>query len=156
AHGPDDSPPTPARRASIRIGAAQPRSRLIDWRTRNPADVLARVDRSLADLEAIVHKAGAAGCDALALPEDTLGLGHSAAANPQALGDVLRGAIRRMLDRLGRAAAAHKMYLVCCNDTVGPAGSVRNTAFFLGHDGREIGRYHKVNMPIHELDKERG
>ena len=35
-------------------------------------------------------------------------------------------------------------------------GDVRNTAFFLGRDGREIGRYHKVNMPIHELSKKRG
>src|SRR5262245_1673925 len=80
AQEPGHSPPTPARRGAVRVGAAQPRSRLIDWRTRNPADVLARVDTSLADLEALVHKAGAAGCDALALPEDTLGLGHWEAA----------------------------------------------------------------------------
>jgi hypothetical protein len=33
---------------------------------------------------------------------------------------------------------------------------MRNTAFLLGRDGREIGRYDKVNMPIHELDKKRG
>jgi hypothetical protein len=61
-----------------------------------------------------------------------------------------------MLERLGRAAASHRMYLVCCNDTVDPDGSVRNTAFLLGRDGREIGRYHKVNLPIHELYKKRG
>jgi hypothetical protein len=48
------------------------------------------------------------------------------------------------------------MYLVCCNDTVDAEGAVRNTAFLLGRDGQEIGRYHKVNMPIHELYKVRG
>src|SRR5262249_44113233 len=120
--GPGDSPPVPTRPTTMRVGAAQPRSRLIDWRTRNSADVLAGVDRSLEDLEALVHKAGVAGCDVLALPEDTLGLGHWEAANRQTLDDVLPEAIRRMLDRLGRAAAAHRMYLVCCNDTIGSDG----------------------------------
>jgi hypothetical protein len=47
------------------------------------------------------------------------------------------------------------MYLICCNDTV-EDGAEYNTAFFLGRDGREIGRYRKVNMPIHELSKRRG
>ncbi|HUG93879.1 MAG TPA: nitrilase-related carbon-nitrogen hydrolase, partial [Planctomycetaceae bacterium] len=141
---------------TVRIGAAQPRSRLIDYRLRAPADVLAAVDQSLDDLEQIVHKAGEAGCDALALPEDTLGLGHWEAGNPSALGDVLPAAVERMLERLGRAAASHRMYLVCSNDTIDAEGAVRNTAFLLGRDGREIGRYDKVNMPIHELEKTRG
>jgi hypothetical protein len=57
-----------------------------------------------------------------------------------------------MLERLGQAAREHRMYLVCCTDTIEADGAVRNTAFFLGRDGR----YHKVNMPIHELDKKRG
>ena len=48
------------------------------------------------------------------------------------------------------------MYLVCCNDTFEPDGAVHNTACFLGRDGKEIGHYHKVNMPIHELDKQCG
>src|SRR5262249_44383894 len=65
-------------------------------------------------------------------------------------------AVRRMLDRLGRAAAAHRMYMICCNDTAESDGAICNTAFFLGRDGKEIGRYQKVNMPIHELDKRRG
>jgi predicted amidohydrolase len=140
----------------VRIGAAQPRSRLIDWRLTAPAAVLAEVEKGLGELEALVHKAGAARCDVLALPEDTLGLGSWEAANKGLLKEVLPAAVTRMLDRLGRAAAAHRMYLVCSNDTVEPDGVYRNTAFFLGRDGKEIGRYHKVNMPIHELDKQRG
>ncbi|MHB8520329.1 MAG: nitrilase-related carbon-nitrogen hydrolase [Limisphaerales bacterium] len=134
----------------MRIGAAQPRARLVDYRLTNPAEVLAQVDRSLGELEQIVHQAAAAKCDAIALPEDTLGLGAWEAAHKTTLREVLPEAVKRMLDRLGRAAAAHRMYLVCCNDTLDPDGSLRNTAFFLGRDGRELGHYHKVNMPIHD------
>ena len=140
----------------VRIGTAQPAPRLIDYRIRKPPELIERLEDSLAHLEALVHEAGAAGCDVLALPEDTLGLGLWEAGNPDALRDVLPAAVGRMLDRLGRAAASHGMYLVCCNDTAEPDGTVRNTAFLLGRDGKEIGRYHKVNMPIHELHKTRG
>ena len=49
-----------------------------------------------------------------------------------------------MLDRLGRAAAAHQMYLILCSDCVESDGGLYNTAFLLGRDGRELGRYHKV------------
>ena len=150
-------PPAPAtpRKATVRIGAAQPKARLIDWKL-PAAEALARVDGNLAELEALVRKGGEAGCDALALPEDTLGLGKWKAAHRGQEGEVLRAAVPRMLERLGRAAAAHRMYLLCCNDTVDADGALRNTAFFLGRDGKEIGRYHKVNMPIQELHKKRG
>lgn len=139
----------------MRLGAAQPRSRLINYRLK-PAEVLAQVDKSLLELVQIVHGAGNAGCDVIAFPEDTLGLGHWEAANKLALKEALPEAVKIMLNRLGHAAASHHMYLVCCNDTVQSDGSVRNTAFFLGRNGKEIGHYHKVNMPIHELDKKRG
>jgi predicted amidohydrolase len=145
--------PSPGR--TIRVGTVQPKARLIDWRLKSPAEVLAKVDASLGELEGLVHRAGEAGCDVVALPEDTLGLGTWEVGHPRELGDVLPPAVLRMLERLGKAAAAHRMYLVCCNDTF-DAGDVRNTAFFLGRDGRVIGRYHKVNMPIDELHKRRG
>jgi len=140
---------------TIRVGATQPKSRTVDWHLKDPAAVLARIELILGELEGLVHKAGEAGCDVVALPEDTLGLGGWELANPGATDQVLPRAVARMLERLGAAAASHHMYLVCSNDTV-DAGAVRNTAFFLGRDGREIGRYHKVNMPIHELYKKRG
>ena len=151
----DPAAALPIQKPTVRIGAAQPKSRLIDWRLTNSTEVLVEVDRSLEQLEQLVHKAGAARCDALAFPEDTLGLGHWEAAHKQTLKEVLPEAVTRMVDRLGQAAASHQMYLVCCNDTI-EAQAVRNTAFFLARDGKEIGRYHKVNMPIHELDKKRG
>jgi hypothetical protein len=49
-----------------------------------------------------------------------------------------------MIKRLGAAAARHQMYLVVCSDLIESDGATYNTAFFLGRDGREIGRYHKV------------
>lgn len=143
-------------RSTVRVGSAQPSSRLIDYRLTDPNDVLAEVDRSLDALEQLVEEAGGAGCDVLAFPEDTLGLGTWEAGNPDLLPEVLPAGVEMMLDRLGRAAASAEMYLVCCNDTVDAEGAVRNTAFLLGLDGSEIGRYHKVNMPIHELYKVRG
>jgi predicted amidohydrolase len=140
----------------MRVGTAQPKARLIDYRLKDPAAVLARVDKSLGELEQIVHKAGKDKCDVLAFPEDTLGLGTWEAGNKADLKEVLPAAVKRMLERLGRAAAMHRMYLVCCSDTVEADGAYRNTAFFLGRDGKEIGRYHKVNPAIHESDKKRG
>ncbi|HVR75386.1 MAG TPA: carbon-nitrogen hydrolase family protein [Planctomycetota bacterium] len=154
--GPDQPAAPPGKSSMRRIGAAQPRSRLIDHRVTDASEVLARVDQSLGELEGLVQRAGASRCDVVVFPEDTLGLGKWEAANRERLGDVLPAAVKRMLERLGRAAAAHRMYLVCSSDTLDPDGALRNTAFLLGRDGKEIGRYHKVNMPVHELDKKRG
>ncbi len=153
APAPEMPAATPGR--TVRIGATQPRSRLVDWRLQDPDAVLVRVDVILGELEGLVHRAGASSCDVVAFPEDTLGLGGWELAHPGAAGKVLPRAVARMLDRLGTAAASHRMYLVCSSDTF-DAGVVRNTAFFLGRDGQEIGRYHKVDLPIHELDKTRG
>lgn len=139
-----------------RVGAAQPRARLIDYRLRSADAVLARVDRALDALAGIVCRAGDLGCDAVALPEDTLGLGHWMAGNAKRLSEVLPEAVRRMRERLGEAAAACGLYLLCCSDTLEADGSVRNTAFFFGRDGLEIGRYHKVNLPVHEQYKTPG
>jgi len=152
---PERPVPMAAPGKTLRIGSTQPKNRSVDWRLKDPAEVLTRVEKALAELEGLVHRAGAAGCDVVAFPEDTLGLGGWELANPGRAGEVLPKAVALMLERLGRAAASHGMYLVCSNDTFDD-GDVRNTAFFLGRDGREIGRYHKVNMPIHELYKKRG
>src|SRR4051812_19036919 len=135
---------------TVRVAAIQPKARLIDWHLKNPDDVLARIDQSLGELEGLLDKAAAQHCDAVALPEDTLGLGNWEAGNEGMLRDVLPRAVDRMLNRLGAAAANHRMYVVCCNDHAEADGSIYNTAFFLGRDGKEIGRYHKVCPTIHE------
>lgn len=134
----------PKAKGKMRVAACQAKRRSIDWRLTEPAEVLAAVEKNLDELEKIVDQAGAAGCDALALPEDTLGLLEWEGMNESALKEVLSKAVRRMLDRLGRAAAKHKMYLVVCSDFVEADGKTYNTAFLLGRNGKEIGRYHKV------------
>src|SRR5204862_372260 len=58
--------------------------------------------------------------------------------------ELLPKAVNRMLDRLGSAAARHRTYLVVCSDFTESDGATYNTAFLLGRDGKEIGRYHKT------------
>lgn len=140
----------------VKVGAAQPRGWNVDYRLSSAAVVIARVEKWLGELEQLVHQAGTAGCDVLALPEDTPGLVFWAGVHEELLPEVLPVITQRMLYRLSTAAAAHRMYLICGCDTLEPDGTICNTAFFLGRDGREIGRYHKVNMPISELTKKRG
>jgi predicted amidohydrolase len=143
-------------RRTMRVAAAQPKNRTIDWKIDDPVEVLRRVDRSLGELEQLIKKAGEAKCDAIVFPEDTLGLLKWEVAHREALDKVLPAAIERMLGRLGRAAAAEKMYLVVCNDTLAPDGKTHNTSFLIGRDGKEIGRYQKVNLPLVEMSNTRG
>jgi predicted amidohydrolase len=130
--------------ALVRVAAVQAQRRLIDWRLTDPAKVLAAVDKNLAELEAIVHKAGEQRCDALAFPEDTLGLLNWYGMNEDLAKEVMPEAVSRMLDRLGRAAVSHRMHLIVCSDCIESDGATYNTAFFLGRDGKEVGRYHKT------------
>jgi predicted amidohydrolase len=129
---------------TVRVAAVQAKRRLVDWRLSDAAQVLAAVDANLAELEAIVRRAGDRGCDVLTFPEDTLGLLNWFGRNESLAGDVLPEAVSRMIERLGRAAAEHRMSLVLCSDFVEADGEIYNTAFFLGRDGREVGRYHKT------------
>jgi predicted amidohydrolase len=150
AHGQEKPPQavpqaaTAAAARTVRVAAAQAKRRTIDWRLSKPDEVLAAVDKNLAELERIVHSAGRQKCDALALPEDTLGLLDWYGMNEPLAKQVLPAAAQRMFDRLGRAAAEHRMYLVVCTDFLETDGVTYNTAFLLGRDGQEIGRYHKV------------
>ncbi|NKB72792.1 MAG: hypothetical protein GKR89_37450 [Candidatus Latescibacteria bacterium] len=133
-----------------RLGAAQPDTPSIDYRLADPAAVLQRVDANLATLEDLLERAGRAGCDIVALPEDTLGLLHWEAANKDRLEAVLRPAVERMLKCLGQTAAAHSMYLVCCSDAFHDDGQLYNTSFLLGREGQKLGHYRKVNMTLSE------
>ncbi len=128
----------------VRVAAVQTKRRLIDWKLSQPRDVLAAVDKNLDELEELVGKAGKLQCDVLAFPEDTLGLLNWYGMNEEIAGEVLPAAVSRMLERLGRAAATHGIYLVVCSDHVEADGATYNTAFLIGRDGEEIGRYHKV------------
>ncbi|HJS07168.1 MAG TPA: carbon-nitrogen hydrolase family protein, partial [Pirellulales bacterium] len=147
---------TEQERRSMRVAAAQPKNRTIDWKIDDPQEVLRQVDRSLGELEQLIKKAGQAKCDALAFPEDTLGLLKWEVAHFESLDKVLPAAIERMLERLGRAAAAERMYLVVCNDTLAADGKTHNTSFLIGRDGKLVGRYQKVNLPLVEMSNTRG
>src|SRR5437773_5112 len=127
----------------VRIAAAQAARRVVDFRLKQD-EALAAVDKNLTELERIVNRAGEAKCDALVLPEDTPGLLNWVGANATLAKEVLPQAVKRMIERLGSAAARHKMYLVVCSDFTESDGATYNTAFLLGRDGREVGRYHKV------------
>jgi len=128
---------------TVRVAAAQALGRAIDFRLK-PEAALAAVETNLAALERIIDRAGAARCDVLVLPEDTPGLLNWVGANEAAAKQLLPKAVNRLLERLGRAAARHRMHLVVCSDLTEADGQTYNTAFLLGRDGREIGRYHKV------------
>jgi predicted amidohydrolase len=128
---------------TIRVAAAQAARRVVDFRLK-PDEALAAVEKNLAELERLVARAGEAKCDALVLPEDTPGLLNWVGANEAPAKDLLPKAVNRMIERLGSAAARHNMYLVVCSDFTESDGAIYNTAFLLGRDGREIGRYHKV------------
>lgn len=129
---------------TVRVAAVQAKRRMVDWRLKSSEEVLAAVEQNLESLEKIVHAAGKHQCDVLAFPEDTLGLLNWYGVNQQQAQDVLPEAVKRMLDRLGRAAASHQMYLIVCSDFIEADGETYNTAFFLGRDGQQIGRYHKT------------
>jgi len=134
-----DSPPT----NTVRIAAAQAARRVVDFRL-EPDEALAAVEKNLTELERIVVRAGETKCDALVLPEDTPGLLNWVGANETSAKEVLPKAVKRMIERLGAAAARHKMYLVVCSDFTESDGAIYNTAFLLGRNGKEMGRYHKV------------
>ncbi|HUS35541.1 MAG TPA: carbon-nitrogen hydrolase family protein [Verrucomicrobiae bacterium] len=140
---------------TIRVAAVQARNRTIPFRT--PAtEVLPAVEKNLTELEALVAKAAEAKVQALAFPEDTMGILNWNAGNEPAVKDIVPKAVSRMLKRMGAAAARHNMYLVVCSENLEPDGSFYNTSFFIGRDGKEIGRYHKVCPVYHELNHKRG
>jgi predicted amidohydrolase len=135
--------PPAASTNTVRVAAAQAARRIIDFRS-SPAKALAGVEQNLSEIERIIARAGDAKCDALALPEDTMGLLNWLGANETLASEVLPKAVKRMIERLGSAAARYRMYLVVCSDHIENDAGIYNTAFLLGRDGNEIGRHHKV------------
>ncbi len=134
----------------VRVTAIQADGHTIDWRIDNAADVLNEVAANLDALERLIHQAGERNCDLVVLPEDTPGLLAWLGPHHDLAKEVLPQAVAEMLDRLGRAAAEHNMYLLVCSDHIESDGGLYNTAFLLGRDGKEIGRYHKTCPAWHE------
>lgn len=140
---------------TIRVAAVQAKNRTINFHL-SPAEALAAAETNLTELEAIVAKAAEKKVEALAFPEDTMCLLNWCAGNEEAAKNLLPKAVKRMLERLGSAAARHNMYLIVCSDFIESDGGLYNTSFFIGRHGKEIGRYHKVCPVYHELNRKRG
>ena len=139
----------------IRVGAVQAKNRTINFHL-SPSEAFGAVEKNLSELESIVAKAADAKIEALAFPEDTMGLLNWGEGNEEAARELLPKAVKLMLARMGDAAAHHKMYIVVCSDFIEADGGLYNTSFLIGPDGKEIGRYHKVCPVYHEMNHKRG
>ena len=140
----------------MRMAAAQPRNRTIDFRLR-PAEALAEVDRSLAELEQLVRKAGRGRLRRAGASRRTRWACSSGKRRTRSPG---RGPPRggppdARPARQGGGGPPH---------VPGPVQRRRRDrtvacttpSFLLGRDGKEIGRYHKVNLPLAEQSRARG
>src|SRR5688572_14619413 len=107
---------------TIRVGAVQAKNRTIPFRA-TADEALAAVDKNLTELEAVVAKAAEQKVQALAFPEDTMGVLNWNAAHEKDLKEVLPKAVKQMLSRMGSAAARHNMYLVVCSENIEADGS---------------------------------
>ena len=140
--------------ATVRVAALQPKRRTISYKP-SYGEALEQVRRNLDELAVLAERAAHQGCQIAAFPEDTLGTLEWEAGNPDQLHAFLRQAEALMLERLGAVAAKHHMPIACCNDCAeGP--DIYNTAILLGADGKELGRYHKVQPTLGESSRRRG
>ena len=140
---------------TVRVAAIQAKRRTIPYKVGTADEALRLVRANLAELGALAERAAERGCHIIAFPEDTLGTLEWEAAHWEEVAELLRPAEQEMLARFGEVAARHGVHLICCNDCV-EGGTVYNTAILLGRDGREIGRYHKVQLPLAEQSRGRG
>ena len=140
---------------TVRVAAVQARRRTISYKVATAKEALKQVNENLDQLTALAEKAADMGCAIAAFPEDTLGTIEWEAGHWKEVGTLLRPAEKAMLSRFGEVAARKKMYIIGCNDCAS-GRRVYNTAILIGRDGKEVGRYHKVNLPIHEQSRTRG
>ena len=133
---------------TIRVAAVQTKLRTIPYK-KSAEEALNQVRANLDELVRLAERAAEMGCNIAAFPEDTLGTLEWEAGHWDETPELLRTAEREMLDRFGGVARKHGICLICCNDCAGEDG-VYNTAVLLGRDGREIGRYRKVQLPLME------
>ena len=140
---------------TVRVAAIQAAKRAVPYTIGDPGQALEHVRRNLDSLCRLTGDAARQGCRIVALPEDTLGTLEWEAGNWERATELLAPAEALMLQRLGEVAAHEGICVICCNDCLGEGG-IYNTAILLGSDGTEIGRYRKVQLPIHEQSRRRG
>jgi predicted amidohydrolase len=139
---------------TIRIAVVQTKRRTIPYK----APFKEAVEQLHHNLDALTHlaiQASEKGCDIVAFPEDTLGTLEWEAGHWSEMTEFLDLAQREMLIRFGEVAASKGIAIICSNDCAADA-HIYNTAILLGRDGREIGRYAKVQLPLPEQGRTRG
>ena len=118
-------------------------------------EALKLVDKNIEALVGSIENAAQAGCIAIAFPEDTLGLVHWEAGHYGAEHELLEPAVGALFKAVSKKAAERSIYVIVCSDIVYPDG-LRNSAVLFGRNGKEVGRYHKVHLPLGEQNKKRG
>jgi predicted amidohydrolase len=140
---------------TVRVGAVQGGRTTISYKVTTPAEAMAQVNANLEALVAQAEEAAAKGCAIAAFGEDTLGTIEWEAGHWQEVAKLLAPAEEAMLERMGAVAARHTMNIIVCNDCA-RGRKVHNSSILIGPDGKEIGRYRKVNLPVHEQARTRG
>jgi len=133
---------------TISVAAIQAKQRTISYKV-NTSEALKHVRDNLNEMTKLAERAGDMGCHICAFPEDTLGTLEWEAGHQDETAEFLRAVEQEMLISLGKVAKEYKMAIICCNDCV-EDNLIYNTAILLGYDGCEIGRYHKVQIPLPE------
>jgi len=139
----------------IRVAVIQAKRRTIPYKIPTAHDALDHVRKNLDELTQIAQRAAEMGCHIVAFPEDTLGTLEWEAGHWDEVSQLLRPAEQEMLKWFGEVAEKHGIYIIGCNDCA-EGDLVYNTAILIGRDGQEIGRYHKVNLPLSEKARARG
>jgi len=100
---------------------------------------------------ALLAKAGSLGADIAVTGEDIASTGYALTYldDPSIFGMLTSELQGYLLETIGAIARQHHMHIVAC--FYEPAGdAIYNSAVLFGRDGRVMGRYHKVNLPIYE------
>jgi predicted amidohydrolase len=141
--------------AQVKVAAAHsPVWNGIDFRLSRD-EALKAIEGNVREILALVDAAADAGCIAVAFPEDTLGMTGLEAYHFDDQKPVVDPAVRMLFEAVGGKAAERSIYVIVCTD-VFYDNDCCNTAVLFGRDGSQIGRYHKVNLPIGEQTRKRG
>ncbi|MBN1457914.1 MAG: carbon-nitrogen hydrolase family protein, partial [Armatimonadetes bacterium] len=99
----------------------------------------------------LVAKTGAEGADLAVMGEDIASTSYALTYldDPSVFQTLSREMSEYARDAIAAVAKRHGMHVVAC--FFEPDGDViRNTSALFGRDGGEIGRYHKVHLPVYE------
>ena len=119
------------------------------------AEALGLVEKNVGEICRIIDAAADAGCVIVAFPEDTLGVTGWEAYHFDSQKDLVDPAVEMLLGAAAKKASERSIYVIVCND-VYYGDDCMNTAVLFGRDGSEMGRYHKVNLPLSEQSRKRG